>query len=60
VKKNIVHILDCGFGNISSVENAFNFLGIKNKTIRNLDKINVITHLVIPGVGNFKSAIKKN
>lgn len=59
MKKNIVHILDCGFGNISSVENAFNFLGIKNKTIRNLDKINVITHLVIPGVGNFKSAIKK-
>ena len=59
MKNKIVHILDCGFGNISSVENAFNFLMVKNKTISNLDESDKITHLVIPGVGNFKSAIKK-
>lgn len=58
--KNKIHILDCGFGNIQSVNNAFEYLNYENFVINDIDLSNGnISHLVIPGVGNFFKATQK-
>tara|TARA_A100001011_G_scaffold374452_1_gene434958 strand:- start:106 stop:738 length:633 start_codon:yes stop_codon:yes gene_type:complete len=54
-----VGIIDLGINNIHSIVNAYLLIGCKVKVIskkENLFKYNII---VLPGVGSFKSAIKK-
>ena len=54
-----VCILDYGSGNVGSVSNLLNHMGIKN-IISNKDKdIKVATHLMLPGVGSFGSSMEK-
>ena len=55
--KKKIHILDCGFGNIQSVKNALDYLDINNEIIDNLNNIKNISHLILPGVGNFNRCI---
>lgn len=55
--KNIV-IIDYGMGNLKNVQNAFGFLGYNSIITGKLTEIEKATHLVLPGVGGFKDAMK--
>ena len=54
-----ISILDCGFGNIQSLKNALDYLEINNEIINDLKDIKNISHLILPGVGNFKHCMNK-
>ncbi len=57
-----IHILNCEFGNIKSLKNSLDYLEIDNEVIDNINNTKNISHLVLPGVGNFKqcaSILKK-
>ena len=51
-------IIDYGMGNLKSVENCLNYLGIKNSLIDNPKYLKDYSHIILPGVGSFKEAIK--
>lgn len=48
-----VGIIDYGRGNIRSVENAFHAIGADASLIRSPEELSDITHLVVPGQGEF-------
>lgn len=48
-----VVLIDYGAGNIRSVANALNALGIQPEVIADPAKLDGTTHLVLPGVGSF-------
>tara|TARA_B100001057_G_C22781424_1_gene923791 strand:- start:199 stop:864 length:666 start_codon:yes stop_codon:yes gene_type:complete len=52
-------IIDYGVGNILSIKNAINFLGHEVLLTFNKKDINQSTHVILPGVGSFPSAMKK-
>lgn len=54
----MVGVLDYGMGNLSSVTNALKYLGVENCIIRNTGDFNIISHLIIPGVGSFAKAME--
>tara|TARA_X000000950_G_scaffold288686_1_gene406747 strand:+ start:601 stop:1218 length:618 start_codon:yes stop_codon:yes gene_type:complete len=54
-----IQILDYGIGNIRSLQNSLNFLGINNIIKKNIDYDDKnFNGLIIPGVGAFSSAMK--
>lgn len=53
-----IGVLDYGLGNVTSVQNALNFLDIKNIIVSDVHQIKKIDKLILPGVGNFASGIK--
>ena len=58
----LVTTIDYGSGNIKSVFNAFNLLSKRKENLKvlvssNKSDISNSTHLVLPGVGSFKSCI---
>lgn len=56
----MIGIINYGLGNIKAFENAFKDLNIKTRVISQKDDISKqITHLILPGVGSFDSAILK-
>jgi len=56
--KKKVAIIDFGMGNLNSVKISLNYLAIKNDILDNPKNILDYSHIVIPGVGSFKKAIK--
>ena len=48
-------ILDIGFGNLASLRNAFNFLGIENRIINHASEIENSESIILPGDGSFKA-----
>jgi len=54
----MIGVLDYGMGNISSVTNVLNFLEAENMIISEKVQFNLISHLIIPGVGAFARAIE--
>ena len=54
-----IGLIDYGSGNFRSVKNALEFIDIHPKTISNADQISDETHLILPGVGSFRSAMDK-
>ena len=58
MKKRKVGIIDYGMGNLKSIENALDHLGVKNQLVDNSKYLSNYTHLILPGVGSFKKAIK--
>ena len=58
LKKKIT-IIDYGVGNILSIKNAINFLGHEAKFSSKKNEIIDSTHIILPGVGAFPSAMKK-
>jgi glutamine amidotransferase len=59
LKKPQICILDYGSGNVASVFNAFNKLEIDVKISNSEDELENSTHIVLPGVGSFNSAMSK-
>ena len=58
-----IHIIDYGFGNLASVQNALEYLNIKCEIIKDPKKLKNATHIILPGVGSFEagiSALKKS
>jgi len=57
-RKINVGILNYGMGNLRSVEVSLNYLGIKNTLVSEAKNIKKYSHIILPGVGSFKKAIK--
>jgi glutamine amidotransferase len=54
-----VCILDYGSGNVASVKNSFDRLGIECLISNEIIDIHNASHLVLPGVGAFKTSMEK-
>ena len=53
----MIGIIDYGAGNLLSVKNALDFLGVKSKYIRTPEEFENIDKLILPGVGSFGSCM---
>lgn len=53
----MIVIIDYGMGNLKSVRNALNYLGIENKISDKHDEIRKADALILPGVGAFPDAM---
>ena len=49
----MIAIIDYGAGNIFSVRNALNYLGIENQLTEDISVIEKADKLILPGVGAF-------
>ena len=58
-KKTKICIVDCGFGNIASIENALNYLKFEYRSLKTPKNINNFSHLILPGVGSFEAGISR-
>ena len=56
--KKKVAIINFGMGNLKFSSNFTKLFAIKNDIIENPKNINNYSHIVLPGVGSFKKAIK--
>ena len=56
--KKKVAIINFGMGNLNSIKVILNYLAIKNDILENPQNINNYSHVVLPGVGSFKKAVK--
>jgi imidazole glycerol-phosphate synthase subunit HisH len=54
-----IGIIDYGQGNINSVSKALKKLGADYIVSNNLGELNLCSHLILPGVGAFPTAMKK-
>ncbi len=54
----MIAIIDYGAGNLFSVQNALNFLGIENKVTKDPEEIRNADKLILPGVGAFPDAMR--
>ncbi len=52
-----IGIIDYGAGNLMSVQNSLDYLGIKNKIATSKEEINEASSLILPGVGAFSHAM---
>jgi len=55
---NAVGIIDYGCGNLRSVFNAFQHIGADCKIVDNPKDLVFFSHLVLPGVGSYRKAMK--
>lgn len=53
-----VSIIDYGKGNVRSVYNALDYLGVNAKITNDLKSIDDSSHLILPGVGAYGDAMK--
>ncbi len=54
----MVAIIDYGAGNLHSVKNALDYLGVESKITSNEDTILCASHVILPGVGSFGDAME--
>jgi len=54
----MIVIIDYGLGNLNSVLNALNLLGIEAEISRDIEKIKKADKLILPGVGAFEEGMK--
>lgn len=54
----MITIIDYGAGNLFSVQNALNFLGVENNISSRVEDIVSADKLILPGVGAFPDAMK--
>ncbi len=55
----MIAIIDYGAGNLRSVKKAFDYLGVANKVVSNIDEAQYIEKIVLPGVGAFGMAVER-
>lgn len=53
----MIGVVDYGMGNLRSVHNAVVFLGFEARLVSKTEDFNGLSHLIIPGVGAFSSAM---
>lgn len=54
----MIAIIDYGAGNLFSVQNALNYLGLENKITASADDLRKADRLILPGVGAFPDAMR--
>ena len=54
-----IGILDYGMGNLKSVSNAIDKIGLQSTVVQYPEEINLYDGLILPGVGAFPQAIQK-
>ena len=54
----MIAIIDYGAGNLFSVKNALDFLGLENKVTNRAEDIISADRLILPGVGAFPDAMR--
>ena len=54
----MIAIIDYGAGNLFSVKNALDFLGLENKITNSADDLRRADRLILPGVGAFPDAMR--
>jgi len=54
-----VGIIDYGMGNLASVGNALDFMGVENAIVSDPDKLCFFDKLILPGVGAFGQAMER-
>lgn len=54
-----IGLIDYGAGNFASVRNALRYLGLSVVEVRCHEDFDKATHLVLPGVGTFASAMRR-
>lgn len=54
----MITIIDYGAGNLFSVQNALNYLGVENRISSIAEDIISADKLILPGVGAFPDAMK--
>ena len=59
LREVLVCILDYGSGNVKSVSNLIAFLGYNVNISNKIEDIESSTHIILPGVGAFGSAMKR-
>ena len=52
-------IVDCGISNVASVHNAFSFLGVESRLIREPKGLRDCSHVVLPGDGAFPDGMRR-
>lgn len=55
----MISIIDYGMGNLKSVQNALNYLKIKNQVTNSYEEIVNSKKLILPGVGSFSKAMEE-
>ena len=59
MKRKEISLINYGMGNLSSLRNAFNYLGASVNIISSkAEQIEKSAILILPGVGSFKKAMK--
>lgn len=54
----MIGILDYGLGNIASISNSLNVISKKNFFVSEIQDFSNASHLIIPGVGSYLSAMQ--
>lgn len=54
-----VCILDYGSGNVQSVKNALNRIGVDSVISNSINTLEISSHIILPGVGAFREAMKR-
>ena len=55
----MIAIIDYGAGNIFSVKNALDYLGLENRLVSDKESVISADAVILPGVGAFPAAMKK-
>lgn len=55
----MIAIIDYGAGNIFSVKNALDYLGLENALVSDADSVKAADGVILPGVGAFPAAMEK-
>ena len=53
----MIGLIDYNMGNLRSVTNAFEKLGVTIQTVKNADEVSSFDKIILPGVGAFKDAM---
>lgn len=55
----MIGVIDYGLGNMKSMQNALNKIGVENELVSDSSKLEECDKIIFPGVGNFGAAVKK-
>lgn len=55
----MIAIIDYGAGNIFSVKNALDYLGLESNLVKDKEAVKAADAVILPGVGAFPAAMKK-
>ena len=54
----MIGIVDISIGNLTSIKNAIEYLGFDSEISDNPEKLKDSSHIILPGVGSFRNAMK--
>lgn len=54
----MITIIDYNMGNLSSVKNMIDRIGFNSVITREVEQINIASHIILPGVGSFDKAVE--